>query len=341
MQSAPSVHSIPEPPKGWITLQELCARTGASERNLSEWRRRGLGVPEPLPISLGRRGTVSYYPVETVRLIDRLNELRQQTRDVDKWLWQLWLDGFRVNIRLWAKKHLDNLQKRLDGGVDAKSLRSPTGRHLANRVRRATDREEFIQAWLGVAAELVQLVNLYATAEPPIFDIMLKVIGLPSNVRPPDSGLRRELRNVDLSFGGLSKTIIGDASDEDFEQARRDWQVIAGFIQSAGKVDWSATAAGWETRIKSLAGASPDPPSIRARKAQRVRLQRPPEVINVLWALWHEPVGRAAMLAALLAFRRSQHFSQFISEVLAGADSLFERLLSDDPAPPEGQPPCL
>jgi len=117
MQPDGFVHSIPMPPKGWISLHELRARTGASDRNLSELRRLGLGVPEPLLMSLGRRGTVSYYPPETVRLIDRINELRQQVRDADKWLWQLWLDGFKVDIRSWARKHLDSLQERLDGAL--------------------------------------------------------------------------------------------------------------------------------------------------------------------------------------------------------------------------------
>jgi hypothetical protein len=319
------------PPKGWISLHELRARTGVSERNLSEWRRFCLGVPEPLPISLGRRGTVSYYPPETVSLIRRINELRQQVRDADKWLWQLWLDGFKVDIRSWAKKHLDSLQGRLDGGVDEKSLRSPTGRQLSNRVRRALDRDEFIHAWLAVTAGVAPLVGLYATAEPPIFDIMLKVSGLPSNARLPDRDLRRELSKMDLSFAGLSKTIIADASGEDFEQARRDWRVIAGVIEAAEMIDWSAATAAWEARISSLAGALPDPPSIRARKAQRVRPLPPPTIIVTLRTLWHESVARAVVLAAVIAFRRSPFFSNLVSAMLVGAEFWFEGLPSRKP----------
>src|ERR1700730_7671545 len=106
MQSHAFPQSVSPPPDGWISLQELCAQTGVSGRNLAEWRRLGLGVPEPLPISQGRRGTVSYYKPETVVLIDRLNELRQQTRDADKYLWQLWLGGVTGHIRPCAKKHI-------------------------------------------------------------------------------------------------------------------------------------------------------------------------------------------------------------------------------------------
>jgi hypothetical protein len=335
MQSHAFPQSIPPPSEGWISLQELRTRTGVSERNLSEWRRLGLGVPEPKQISLGRRGTASYYPVETVRLIDRLNELRREIRDADEWLWQLWLDGFEVDVRSWAKKHLDSLQKRLDGGVDPKSLRSPTGRQLSNRVRRAPDRDEFIRAWLAVAAGVAQLVSLYATAEPPIFDIMLKVSGLPSNAKAPDRDLRRESGKVDFSFGNLSKTIVADASDDDFEQARRDWRLIAGFMDASGRIDWTAATAAWEARIKSLTGAPPEPPSIRARKAQRVRPLPPPQIVIALRLLRDESGARPVMVAALMAFRRSPYFSNFVSEMLTGLEYVFEGLASHEPASPE------
>jgi hypothetical protein len=268
-------------------------------------------------------------------LIERLNELRQQTRDADEWLWQLWLDGFKVDIRSWTKKHVDSLQERLDGGVDTKSLRSPVGRQFSNRARRARDRDEFIRTWLAVAAGVAPLVSLYATAEPPVFDIMLKVSGLPSNAPVPGRDLRRELSKVDLSFAGLSKTIVADASDEDFEQSRRDWGVIAGLIEAAQTTDWNATTAAWEARISSLTGAPPDPPSIRARKAQRVRPLPPPTIIITLRKLWYESVARAVTLAALIAFRRSPYFSNVVSAMLVGAKSWFDGLPRSEPASPE------
>ena len=236
------------------------------------------------------------------------------------------------------RKHLDSLQERLDDRVDSKALRSPTGRQLFNRVRRARDRDQFIRAWLAVAAGVAPLVGLYATAEPPIFDIMLKVSGLPSNAPVPDRDLRRELSKMDLSFGGLSKTIIADASDEDFEQARRDWRVIAGLIEAAETIDWNATAAAWDARISSLAGAPPDPPSIRARKARRVRPLPPPTIIVTLRTLWHESVARAVILAAVIAFRRSPYFSNLVSAMLVGAELWFEGLPSREPASPQGRP---
>jgi hypothetical protein len=176
------------------------------------------------------------------------------------------------------------------------------------------------------------LVSLYATAEPPIFDIMLKVSGLPSNARPPGHDLRRELNKVDLSFGGLAKTIVADASEEDLEQARRDWRVIAGLIEEAEKVNWNSATAAWEARMKSLAGTAQDAPSIRARKAQRVRPTPPPNIIVLLRNLWHESVARAVMLATLIAFRRSPYFSEVISVILAGSASWFGGLPSREPA---------
>jgi hypothetical protein len=331
MQRDGSGHSILAPPKGYISLQELRARTGASERNLSEWRRLGLGVPEPQQISLGRRGTASYYPIETVLLIDRLNELRQRIRDADEWLWQLWLDGFQVDMRSWAKKHLDSLQAKLGGRIDAKSLRSGAGRQLSNRIRRAPDRDELVQAWLAVVAGMAQLVNLCATAEPPIFDIMLKVMGLPGDVKPPNHNLRRELGKIDLSFKGLNETVVANASEEEFEQARRDWQLIDGLMKAAEMIDWNVAAPALETRIKSLVGAPADPPSIRARKAQRVRPLPAPQFIILLRSLMHESVARSVMLVALMAVRRSAHFSNVVSEALAGGEAWFEGSRSHQP----------
>jgi hypothetical protein len=331
MQCDAAPQSIPPPPEGWISLQELCARTSASKRNISEWRRLGLGVPEPLQKSLGRKGTASYYPEETLALIDRLNELRRKIRDVDDWLWQLWLDGFKVEIRSWVKKHIDRLQPKLNGPLNAKSLRSPIGRLVSNPVRRERDRDDFIRAWVGVAAGMAQLAGVYSTAEPPIFDIMLKVIGFPSNIMPPDRDLRRKLSEMGLSFGGLSE-IVADASDDDFEQARRDWRLIAGFIDGAERIDWTAATAAWDARTKSVAGAAPDFPSIRARTARRVRPLSPPQIIIALRDLWHESIARAVMLATLMAFRRSPYFSNIVSEILAGLQSVFEGLPSCETA---------
>jgi hypothetical protein len=284
-------------------------------------------------------GSASYYPLEIVRLIERLNELRSEVRDADKWLWQLWLDGFNAEVCSWAKRHLDSLQKGLDGGVDAKSLRSPTGRQLSNRVRRAPDRDEFISAWRALAAGIGQLVSLFATAEPPIFDMMLKVTGLPSRMKPPDHNQRRELSNIDLSVEGLRKTLITNASNEDFEQARRDWRLIDGFIKASKTIDWTVATPSWEARIRSLAGAPADPPSVRDRKAQRVRPLPPPQFIILMRSLLHESIGRAVMLVALMAIRRSPYYSNVVSVALAGTGLWFDGLPRLQLASPEARAP--
>jgi hypothetical protein len=66
-----------------------------------------------------------------------------------------------------------------------------------------------------------------------------------------------------------------------------------------------------------------------------VRPLPPPTIIITLRTLWHESIARAVMLATLMAFRRSAYFSNFVSEMLVGAESWFEGLPSRDPASPQ------
>jgi hypothetical protein len=55
-----------------------------------------------------------------------------------------------------------------------------------------------------------------------------------------------------------------------------------------------------------------------------VRQLPPPQIVIALRALRDESVARAVMVAALMAFRRSPHFSNFVSEMLTGLQSVFE-----------------
>jgi len=154
-------------------------------------------------------------------------------------------------------------------------------------------------------------------------------------VKPPDYNLRRELSKIDLSFEALSEIVIANASDEDFAQPRRDWRVIDALIKTAKMINWNVAAPVLEARIKLLAGAPPDPPSIRARKAQRVRPLPPLQFIVALRSLRHESVGRATMLPTLMAFRCSRYFSSLVSVALAGAESWFDGLPRLEPASAE------
>jgi hypothetical protein len=304
MQRDGVVYSIPTPPEGWISLQELLARTGVSERNLSEWRRLDLGVPEPNQISLGRRGTASYYPIETVRLINRLNELRQEIRDADEWLWRLWLEDFKIDICVWVKKRL------------SKPRRSDLQRLICNRVRKSADRAALISWAADIAAGRVQQASLY-NAEPPIFEILLRAGGLPGFKRAfygsgpvPD----RELRVEEMSAYRL-RDIMDSASDAELEQAQRDWQAFAGLAEAAEAVDWGAASPAIELAIKSLFGSGM-PPSLAERRARRTRPVPPSGIVTLLLALWHDFNSRAVLLPFLIHLRRSADHSHKVSEII-------------------------
>jgi hypothetical protein len=306
-----------EPPKGWIGKDRLLAEIGISDRRLAEWAPH-LGLRTCL-VSRGRNGIEAYYPPDSVGMIKRLLELRAQSpRDMDRSLWQLWLEGEDVDITAWAKKHLARglreLGRRRSSGYSLmlKRVRRPTHRvalvsyaHLA-----ATDRA-------GPGRE-TSLLN----ADPPIWDLALKIAGLPSNARPP-SGEQKNIEHS-YSFSHLYR-LLSSATGDEIQQARRDWQMLARWVEAAGTIDWNSVGPDLELKIRTLEGARPDPPSWRARKAQRQR-QSPPDLVQSLVAFWPELAARAAVLPLLIGFRRSPILDQIITRAAATTDWEFDRL---------------
>jgi hypothetical protein len=86
------------PFENWVSEPELIAATGANRHNLIRWRQQEL-IPRPRRRFLGFGvGTASEYPPVTIDMIRRLDALRHKSRNIDDWRWQLWLDGFPIDI---------------------------------------------------------------------------------------------------------------------------------------------------------------------------------------------------------------------------------------------------
>jgi hypothetical protein len=315
------------PPKGWIRREKLLKETGISDRTLAEWFPQ-LGLKTCL-ISRGRNGLESYYEPNSIPTINRLRELRATgSRDMNEWLWRLWLEGHDVDIRGWAKKHLTSGLKELG------HRHSRGNRLIRNRVRAPMHRTEIDNyAHLAAAglAGLAQGASIHY-ADPPIWDLMLKIGGLPSNAKPPAG----ELKNIEqkYSFSYLVR-VLNTVTDKEIEQARRDWQTLAGWIDAAGMIDWNVVSPDLDPKIRSLTGAPPEPPSWRARKARRQRPLPPPAVIQSLIAFWSEFAARAAVLPLLIDFRRTPMLDQMITTAAAMFQLELERLPRQPAATPE------
>jgi hypothetical protein len=319
------------PPNGWITRDRLLAETGIGERKLAAWAAQ-LGLRTCL-VSRGRGGLDSYYPSESIGTIKRLLELSAESpRNLDEWLWRLWLEGHEVDVRAWARKHLAYGLKELG------RRRSSGSRLIQNRIRGPMHRAalshyaNFAASGRAGPARDASMHN----ADPPILDFVLRIGGLPGNAGPPSG----ELKKVEHSyeFSCLDR-ILQDATDDELTQARRDWQTLARWVDAAQAVDWNAVSPDVSARIKSLTGARPDPPSWRARKAQRQRPMPPPDLVRFLMDFWPELAARAAILPLLIHLRRSPTLDKVITEGVAMVDSGFDRL-PRRPASPRSSGPA-
>src|SRR5438046_842692 len=100
-------------PTDWISEAKLAAVIGVGaedrskfHRNLLNWRHHGLLpqfydgllVPQVRPLEPGP-GNEAVYPPITLSMVRRIDELRRESpRDIDDWLWTLWLERYPVDI---------------------------------------------------------------------------------------------------------------------------------------------------------------------------------------------------------------------------------------------------
>jgi hypothetical protein len=314
---------VSAPPNGWISRERLLVETGIGERKFAGWAAQ-LGLRTCL-VSRGRDGFESYYPFEYIGTIKRLQELiGNSRRNFDQWLWRLWLEGHDVDIRAWAREHLASGLKKLG------RRGSSAARLIRNRVRGPMHRTALADyAHLAAAGRAgpARDASLH-NADLPILDIMLRIGGLPSKAGPPSG----ELKHIEHAFELSSlDRILENATDEELTQARRDWQALARCVDAAQTVDWDAVSPEMSARI-SLVEARPDPPSWRARKAQRQRPLPPPVPVRLLMAFWPELAVRATALPLLIHYRRLPTMNQVFTEAVAIVDLWLHQLPRRRPA---------
>jgi hypothetical protein len=334
-------------PDDWISEAEVIKATKASPRNLAHWRARGIVVGKRRSLGRGKGTTACFYPPDTVSLIRRLYELQRVTRDVDRWVWQLWREGFSTDVQKWALKRLRGERKVVEragpAGVAKAALQAAKTRpdsltdnfkpvrRIFGRIRKPADREALF-SWVGAALAGYEQQASIHNAEPPIFDIALKAMGIPrATVPPPKVDLDR------LSLRWFHQTLVA-ANHEELEQARRDWQGIARLTEALETTDWNATGPELGAKIEDLTKSRPEPPSKRQRKARRRRPYARPAVVNVYLEGLLEPKNLPYLLALLVGFRRSsRENSTALTQAIALAETLVSRLpqRTKDTTPPE------
>jgi hypothetical protein len=315
----------------WISEAVVIAATGASARNLAQWRAQGIVTGRRR--FLGHAGTTScFYPPDTISLIQRLYELQRQVRDADSWVWQLWLEGFSANVWKWAmmclKRALDLVEQASPDSMDGAALRAaqPTigtygrGQGFFDRVRKSADREAFA-SWVSAAfAGYEQQASIH-NAEPPIFDIALKAMGIPrSTLAPPKA-----------NFDGLSVCwfyeILATAKHDEREQARRDWQAITRLVEALDAADWNIAGSEIEAKIEALTKSRPEPPSKRQRRAGRQRPYTRPGIVDLFVEGLSGLEARPYLLALFVGIRRSSpENSDACSQAIALAESFVSHL---------------
>jgi hypothetical protein len=183
-------------PEGWVSEAELAAVTGVGtteedrhrfHRNLLNWRHHGLlpqcyaghKVPFIVPLGFGV-GNEAFYPPITIAMVRRINELRQHSKNMDKWLWQLWLERYLVDIIEWCRRRLIKLQPL--ASMTAKELVDEATRKPGWRSdpRRSYYRRLMARGWLAL---MTWAVNVAIGARPPE--------SLHDPVSPPRSALAR------------------------------------------------------------------------------------------------------------------------------------------------------
>lgn len=226
-------------PADWISETELAAATGAVDRkrfhrNLLNWRHRGL-LPERyhgiLVADAIRHlgfgvGNEACYPPVYLPIVRRINELRRQSKDMDEWRWQLWLDGYPVDIIGWCRGRLELLAGALaaelakfgENRIAYDATRTPTKR--ANPLR-IIYRVLRTKGWHAMIAWAVA-VAIGARSAASFFDPARSPLAILTGEKDVTAAQILENMAIDALLA-----VLDAANEAELERVREDCRVIA------------------------------------------------------------------------------------------------------------------
>ena len=270
-------------PSNWISEAKLAAAIGIAQkdrskfhRNVLNWRHHGLLpehydgllVPQVRPLEPGP-GNEAVYPPITIPIVCRIDELRRESpRDMDDWLWTLWLERYPIDIIKWCRQRL-RAHNEAVSSKDVRRLAEDATRKPAKRsdARRTFYRRLKAQGWFALMAWAVN-VALGARGAQSVFDPAspprAALAKLVAPVADPSS-VRDKLVGSGIEHMGLRRllAVLDEANETELERVRVDCRA------------WS-------------------------RAGERRDL-----VGFILSVMWRKPDVRAVILAGLIALRRS------------------------------------
>jgi hypothetical protein len=158
--------------------------------------------------------------------------------------------------------------------------------------------------------------NLSEPGGPPILHIVAQAAGVPAPASLP-SPVEAKLIMALVELLDLQRQtkIARNATDGEVEWARLQLRAADRIIAAMKKVDWNSA---WPTIEPLVPRAKPEPPSWRARKAQRKRPLGAPAFVGLTLRMWRRFDARAWVFAALIDLgRRGPRWSKGIGELLA------------------------
>jgi hypothetical protein len=252
-------------PADWFSEAQLAAASGVSDddrskfhRNLLNWRHHGLlprcydGLPVPMIHHLGVGvGNEAFHPPITLPMIRRIDELQRESRDMDEWLWRLWLDGYPVNIIEWCRRRLTALAAAISG-ADEKRLNHDATRKPAKRLdpRRLIYRLLRTQGWYALMAWTVA-VAIGARSAASLFDAASSPLAMLTG--------RKDVTGAAIVENmGLNDllAVLNQVGETEIEKVREDCRVIsrAGNVRNLARLVLTAMWRRMDTRAILLPG---------------------------------------------------------------------------------------
>ena len=279
-----------------IGLHDLLAETGRNADELSYLRRRGL-FPFDAERVYYQHGSSTSYDAGAVSFLRDLAELEQQGRRSDEWKrWHLWIRGHagldvRSGVLRWlSSTHDALLAEDQPRTAVAAALRKTPGGHP--RGRRLREVEEFLSAW-AVNADRPDIGSALPDGlDGSYFTLALEALGVPDEL---SFEAVKEIARRGLPYWlDYLHRALSAATDEEMEQARHDWRLIADLVQMLETVDWNAAPPLPPIRSERKSWAD--------RKARRKRRRAPPDDIRRLLRAYR--YIRAPGLPTMIVIRR-------------------------------------
>ena len=283
---------------------------GVTPLQLARWHRAGL-LPKPRQHPLGRgRGTETRYPPGTLLQVVALCRLREEERRLDRLAFQLWWEGFSIDVGL-VRAHLVGVASRFDREVQELHPELPLTcpQSPVEGLFRRTFGKRRVEA---LAGELKEAIEAGGHGGLPIAATLLE---FPSPPKLEDFSKRIAQVMATALSGGSAAEFVKRTSDTELTLAReRTRSMLAVVRDIAGPMAWLNGKAGSLFRLMDQWSARIEPSDLPTLLVGTLLLMPllPQAVVSLLDGLMAPPV-LPAELRTILAIRDS----------VPGADEIF------------------